>query len=374
MGGPVAAGTGAPPWPLGHTGGGAGHGTSGGNAPLPEAAVSDRARSDQALPRRSPSAGGDATGDGATDHRFAGDGSAGDRSAGNGSAGHRPAGGGSDLPPDVLAVVVDAATGSVATAAHAPLAAFPGLPTEADHGGSGVRTTRERVGRLIERWLPGGLLTDRGRPGVVALSAIAAAAALAAAAGVWLNRPVVEPAPALPLVAAGQAAQRSATAGGSARSAASAADAPAGTGGERGQILVSVVGKVARPGLVTLPEGARVADAVQAAGGAVPGTDLATLNLARRLTDGEQVAVGVPAAAPAVAGPDAAPGAPAEKVDLNAATVAQLDALPGVGPVTAQRIVEWRTRHGRFARVDQLREVDGIGGGRFDRLKELVRV
>jgi competence protein ComEA len=137
---------------------------------------------------------------------------------------------------------------------------------------------------------------------------------------------------------------------------------------------------------VEVPDGARVADVVEAAGGALPGTDLSGLNLARRVADGEQVAVGVPAApdavpAPAVPAPGAphpaagnAPAAPAGKVDLNVATVEQLDALPGVGPVTAQRILEWRTRHGRFARVEQLREIEGIGERRLAQLRELVRV
>jgi competence protein ComEA len=143
---------------------------------------------------------------------------------------------------------------------------------------------------------------------------------------------------------------------------------------------VSVSGKVHRPGLVEVPEGARVADVLDAAGGALPGTDLSALNLARRVADGEQVAVGVPAAPDAAplatpgAPPPPASGAPAGKVDLNAATVEQLDALPGVGPVTAQRILEWRTRHGRFARVEQLREIEGIGERRFAQLRELVVV
>jgi competence protein ComEA len=271
---------------------------------------------------------------------------------------------------EVRTVVVDAGATSTDLATGDGTAVLP----DADFAGAGGGAARERVGRLVERWLPGGLLTDRGRPGPVALSAIAAVAALAAAAGVWLNRPVVEAAPALPLVSAGSAAQPGAVPGSSGRSAAAATGA-AGPSGERGQIVVSVVGRVARPGLVTLPEGARVADALQAVGGALPGTDLAALNLARRLSDGEQVAVGVPVAAPA-AGPEAgpAPGAPPGKVDLNTATVAQLDALPGVGPVTAQRIVQWRTQHGRFARIDQLRDVDGIGDSRFDRLKDLVQV
>ncbi|MGH3905283.1 MAG: helix-hairpin-helix domain-containing protein, partial [Pseudonocardiaceae bacterium] len=145
-------------------------------------------------------------------------------------------------------------------------------------------------------------------------------------------------------------------------------------------VVVSVVGKVARPGLVRVPDGSRVADALEAAGGALPGTDLVALNLARRLSDGEQLLVGVApppgqpvqggvVGAPAGAAPTAAP-----MVDLNTATLEQLDTLPGVGPVTAQRILDWRAAHGRFTSVDQLREVDGIGEVRFSKLKELVRV
>jgi competence protein ComEA len=138
-------------------------------------------------------------------------------------------------------------------------------------------------------------------------------------------------------------------------------------------IVVSVVGLVARPGLVTLPEGARVADALQGAGGPVPGVDLGPLNLARRLADGEQIYVGVPPppgaeAAPMASGP---PGV-ADKVDLNTATLTVLDTLPGVGPVTAQRIVDWRDQNGRFDSVDQLREIDGIGPSRFAKLRDLV--
>jgi competence protein ComEA len=131
-----------------------------------------------------------------------------------------------------------------------------------------------------------------------------------------------------------------------------------------------------------------VADVLEAAGGALPGTDLAGLNLARRVVDGEQVAVAVPPApdaapgavggardpGPTGPGTAAGPGAPPGRVDLNLATPDQLDALPGVGPVTAQRILEWRTRNGRFARVEQLREIEGIGERRFGQLRELVRV
>ncbi|MET0237809.1 MAG: ComEA family DNA-binding protein [Kibdelosporangium sp.] len=137
---------------------------------------------------------------------------------------------------------------------------------------------------------------------------------------------------------------------------------------ESGPIVVSVVGKVARPGLVTLTEGARVADAVRAAGGASD-VDLIAVNVARRVADGEQIYVGIPAQADA--GP--MPAKPA-RVDLNSATVSQLDELPGVGAVTAQRILDYRAEHGHFRAVEQLRHVDGIGESRYSRLKDLVIV
>lgn len=144
------------------------------------------------------------------------------------------------------------------------------------------------------------------------------------------------------------------------------------------ELVVSVAGRVRRPGLVRVPDGSRVADVLDAAGGALPGTDLATVNLARRVADGEQVSIGVPAAVDAApAGPTASgAAAPATggKVDLNKATLEQLDGLPGVGPVTAQRILDWRTRSGKFSRVDQLREIEGIGERRFSQLKDLVTV
>ena len=138
------------------------------------------------------------------------------------------------------------------------------------------------------------------------------------------------------------------------------------------EVVVAVAGTVVRPGLVRLPAGSRVDDAVRAAGGLVPGAGPGLLNLARKLVDGEQVLVGVdppPGAAP-VAGPTAAGG----PVDLNTATIADLDALPGIGPVLAQRIVDWRTEHGRFASVDQLREVTGIGESTYADLDGEVAV
>ncbi|SER65506.1 ComEA family DNA-binding protein [Actinokineospora terrae] len=132
-------------------------------------------------------------------------------------------------------------------------------------------------------------------------------------------------------------------------------------------IVVDVVGKVREPGLRTLPDGARVDDALRAGGGALPGTDLTSLNLARKLVDGEQIHVGAPA--PPV--PEDVPE-PGGKVNLNTATLARLDTLPGVGTVTAQRILDWRAKHGRFTKVDQLREVDGIGPARYETLRDLV--
>ena len=108
--------------------------------------------------------------------------------------------------------------------------------------------------------------------------------------------------------------------------------------------------------------GARVVDALEAAGGARPGVDLSGLNLARVLVDGEQVVVGVPAPAGVAASALASPGAPGGPlVNLNTASQSELEALPEVGPVTAQAILAWRDQHGGFTAVDELLEVDGIG-------------
>jgi competence protein ComEA len=139
-----------------------------------------------------------------------------------------------------------------------------------------------------------------------------------------------------------------------------------------GEVVVHVIGEVRRPGIVTLPAGSRVSDAVEAAGGLRRGGSSGGLNLARALVDGEQVVVGPDAPAePARAAGPASPGSP---LDLNSATLEQLDGLPGVGPVLAGRILDWRTAHGRFAAVDQLREVSGIGARTFEQLAPLVRV
>lgn len=169
-------------------------------------------------------------------------------------------------------------------------------------------------------------------------------------------------------------------------------------------VVVSVVGLVGRSGLVTLAPGARVADALDSAGGVLDGGDRDGLNLARKVSDGEQILVGVapgpdgprgprsdivgpgsgvgmnPAPGPGAQGSGAppggapAPGAAGGLVDLNTADAATLESLPGVGPVTASSILTWRTANGSFGSVDQLVEVDGIGPATLARLRPLVTV
>ncbi|MGB6180706.1 MAG: ComEA family DNA-binding protein [Rhodococcus sp. (in: high G+C Gram-positive bacteria)] len=143
-------------------------------------------------------------------------------------------------------------------------------------------------------------------------------------------------------------------------------------------LVISVLGAVVRPGLVTVPADSRIADAVAAAGGRRGDADMFGLNWAAKVSDGDQVIVGstdgsipvAPAGAvPAGTGVEAPSGA---TVSLNTATEAELDSLPGVGPVTARSIVEWRSENGRFDTVEQLAEVPGIGPARLNRLKDLV--
>ena len=146
-----------------------------------------------------------------------------------------------------------------------------------------------------------------------------------------------------------------------------------------GSVTVDVTGKVRHPGIVVLDAGARVVDALDAAGGARPGVDLSGLNLARLLVDGEQVVVGVPpppgVAAGAAAGATPSPGAPgAPLVNLNTASQSELEALPEVGPVTAQAILAWRDEHGGFTAVDELLEVDGIGDATLGQVAPYVTV
>ena len=209
---------------------------------------------------------------------------------------------------------------------------------------------------------------DPGRRGVRALAVVALVVVLIAAVLAWRARPRVDPVPPVPATV-----DSPATADGMAAGAVSTAKSFAG-----GEVVVAVGGKVKRPGLIRLPAGSRVADALQAAGGADPGVDVALLNLARKVVDGELILVGTtpPPGAVVATGAAGAPaaGAPQGPINLNTATLAELDTLPGVGPVLAQRILDARAAQGGFTSVGDLRKVDGIGDSRYEQLKDLVTV
>jgi competence protein ComEA len=244
---------------------------------------------------------------------------------------------------------------------------------------------------LLPRWLPDGaaqhdgwlarVRADPGRAGAIALAAIAAIAVLVTIFTLMREEPAPVVSAKLPPVDMAASATRS--------------PGPSPSAGPNLPVVVSVVGLVHTPGLVTLAPGARIADALKAAGGTTDGADTAGLNMARQVDDGEQIVVGIApvngqpgvlgssvSSGTAAAGPSSTaprPGVPghsgkSEVINLNTATVQQLDALPGVGPVTAGSIVAWRTAHGKFTSVDQLGEVDGIGPGRLEKLRPLVRV
>ncbi|MFF5896020.1 helix-hairpin-helix domain-containing protein [Streptomyces argenteolus] len=214
---------------------------------------------------------------------------------------------------------------------------------------------------------------------LAALAVVLAGAALFAAVHFWSARPESVRAP----ERVTEAAAAQASGPGSAHTQLTAA-APAPTGGAQagpqtgGRIVVDVSGKVLHPGIRHLPAGSRVEDALRAAGGVRKGTDVIGLNRARVLTDGEQVVVGLPAlttqtgGAGAGGGPSAGQAGPGAPVSLGTATVEQLESLPGVGPVLAQHIIDYRTEHGGYRSVDELREVNGIGDRRFADLRPLV--
>lgn len=135
------------------------------------------------------------------------------------------------------------------------------------------------------------------------------------------------------------------------------------------KLIIDVEGKVKRPGIITLPRGSRVHEAIAKAGGLVDGADTSTTNLARVLVDGEQIVVGALPAGPAAGGGTATVGG---RVSLSSATAEQLDGLPGIGPVTADAIIAYRTAHGGFQRVEDLLDVDGIGEKTLADLRDQV--
>lgn len=256
---------------------------------------------------------------------------------------------------------------------------------DGDEAGDG-----EEQDTSLSRWLPddtapgptrwiAAIRADPGRAGVVGLAVVGAVAVLVTVFTVLSDEPPPVVSAKLPPVQ--MVSSPSPTTGASGPSPA-APDAP---------VVVSVVGLVKQPGLVTLTPGMRVSDAVAAAGGPLGGADLIGLNMARKVADGEQILVGIasppgsasvmgssispsPSGAeplPAVGGTATAPG---ESVDLNTATLEQFETLPGVGPVTAAAIIAWRNANGRFANVEQLGEVDGIGPARLAKLHDLVHV
>jgi competence protein ComEA len=275
---------------------------------------------------------------------------------------------------------------------HRRLGAEPDALADSDSAKSAEDSPDDDQNSLLPRWLPdapngGGWVArvraDPGRAGAIGLAIVAALAVLITVFTMMRDRPApVMSAKLPPVEKASTASPRPST-------------PPAGgpPAGPDRPVVVSVVGLVRTPGLVTLAPGARIADALQAAGGPVNGADTIGLNMARPLDDGEQIIVGLAPAAgqPTSLGSSVAAGSTATSkppapgsgsgkpraggaVDLNTATVQELDALPGVGPITAAAIVTWRQTNGKFTSVDQLADVDGIGPARLEKLRALVRV
>ncbi|MGN9759009.1 helix-hairpin-helix domain-containing protein [Streptomyces sp. SD31] len=251
-----------------------------------------------------------------------------------------------------------------------------GAGTRPGPGDAGAGEWRARVGPALRERMPVWLQTRCGleRRSVVALTVVLVLAAGFAVQHFWAGRAQSVRAPEVVRAAApfgGGAQGEEAVAG------ASAAAGPGAVGTAAAEIVVDVSGKVREPGIHRLPAGSRVADALRVAGGVRPGTNTDGLNRARFLVDGEQVIVGgtvaAPGAAPGSGGAAVTGAVPAGPVSLNTATVDQLDTLPGVGPVLAQHIIDYRTQHGGFRSVDELREVNGIGDRRFADLRNLVQ-
>lgn len=263
---------------------------------------------------------------------------------------------------------------AVRTPADESAAWVPGMRPPPRHGGIEPTRWRDRL-----RWDPGrrglvalgfavvivvaatGWWLAAGRPKAVPLTETAGAASAARSV-----QPAASPSPSTPSTASATSA------GGPSPSPVSASSAAT--------VVVDVAGKVRRPGVYTLRQGARVYEALRAAGGVRPRANTLSLNLAAVLQDGQQIVVGAPGAAvpaPATAtagGGTGGPAGPAPLIDLNTATLDQLESLPGVGPVLGQNILDWRAAHQQFTSVDQLGDVTGIGDVRLRQLRPLVTV
>ncbi|MGC0363347.1 competence protein ComEA [Rhodococcus sp. 27YEA15] len=234
--------------------------------------------------------------------------------------------------------------------------------------GSASRSPRSDL--IPEHWR--GMRWRPNRTGVIALMVVAVVAVAIGLFAVWWDSPTVQSVPPIPVPTNVAVID---TSGAAAPSSVPVAAIE--------RVVVSVVGWVVTPGLVDLPAGSRVADALGAAGGVLDGGDTIALNLAQKLTDGDQIVVGRIGEMPSSStGGEATPssaGAPTGGtagglVNLNTATEQELDGLPGVGPVTAGAIVAWRSANGKFTDVEQLGEIDGIGPARLAKLRTLVSV
>ena len=283
---------------------------------------------------------------------------------------------GGAAPPSAVEVDAAALSGSPVAPEPAPSASVP-VPVS---GRAPLAGLWQRVLARVPMRL------DPGRRAAVAVGVAVLVVALATGAWVLSQRPR-----ALALSATPSVSGAVSPSGADAPKPAGSGSAGSGSAGPSGpapapddsiasssaEVVVDVAGKVRHPGLHRLSPGSRVDDAIRAAGGALPGVNLNSLNLAAKVVDGQQIAVGVPPApgAAAASGAGASGGGSTGStgpVDLNTATPEQLEALPGVGPVLAQNILDWRAAHGRFNSVDQLTDVTGIGPAKFATLRPLV--
>lgn len=278
-----------------------------------------------------------------------------------------------------------------------------GWTPEPDEGAAGVRHHRPpwwrrlgRGGRFVETWVPVSVRdarVDPGRRGALVLGLVAALAAVAAAVGVWRDRPEPRPVQSISQPAIGAEYSSSGpsrvevprsgprTGDGGPSGPSGGSPAPTRGGPPPAVLAVSVTGAVQRPGLVRVRAGSRVADAIAAAGGITAEADITGLNVATVLADGDSVVVGTAGMPPGsgnVSGAGPATGSTAAAVsgplDLNSADNAALQELPGVGPVMAGNIIAWRDANGPFTSVDQLQEITGIGPARYAQLTPLVVV